>query len=243
MTCFCGRCHPTEFANQCAVCGQEVRLGWRHGRRDFWHRDDVDHFTTFGHIRTPEEAEEAERQRHITREREVYTKTGFPLIFEIQEYTTAAYDRARMSKAAREALAAEENDGDVPVEPLPEPEILSTPMPLKGSLTVGDREVPVPGGVRTIVNLAEKIGWEVTRLTYSRGPYMGAAGGSLGTSDYIVMHVRGPVVDGHPLVGVASWRDGKSDSVWQVENGHLTQSGARALAAWMKENPRGQDAA
>lgn len=243
MTCYCGRCAPTEFANQCAVCGEELRLGWRHGRRDFWHREDVDHFPIFGHIRTPEEAAEAERQRHIPRERHVYTKTGWPLLFEIQEYTTESYDRARMSKAAREAMEAEENEGEIPVRPLEPIEVASTPMPTEGVLVLDDREIPVPGGVRILVNLAAKVDWEITRLTYSRGPYLGAAGGSLGVSDYIVMHVRGPVVDGHPLVGVASWRDGKSDSVWQVENGYVTQSGARALAAWMKENPRGQDAA
>ena len=49
MTCQCSSCLPTGAPNQCSVCGQEVRLGWRHGQRAWLHREDVDHFAVLGH--------------------------------------------------------------------------------------------------------------------------------------------------------------------------------------------------
>jgi hypothetical protein len=95
----------------------------------------------------------------------------------------------------------------------------------------------VPGGARIFINLAAKVGWAITRLTYARGPYLGAKGKSLGVSDSVVLHLRGPVVDGAPLQAVGSWRDGKSDFAYQVHRSTRTRVGARALTEWMKENP------
>lgn len=230
----------------CSVCGEEVRWGWRHGREAYWHRSDVDHAPIFGQQVTPEMFAEIERQMDLPREREIPCDPPFPLIYRIETYTAREYDEERFmrNKKYREAREAQADPDDEEegheLEPI---EVYSTPMPHKGSLLVetpyGTREVKVPGGVRTILNLAAKQGWEVTRLTYSRGPYVGASGKSLGVSDLIVLHVRGPVVDGDRLTGVASWRDGKSDSVWLVEKKTLTKIGAKALIARMKEAPSG----
>lgn len=214
------------------------------------HRDpDADHHVSLGYIQTDEDRAEIERQYDLPRERFVkHDPEGFPLLFEIDVYTTREHDLARYEKdkkykqaqAAEAALNDEEEEGHEP-EPI---EVYATPMPLKGALRVetphGFREVPVPGGVRTIINRATELGWEIQRLTYARGPYLGANGKSLGVSDTVVLRVRGPVVDGHHVYGLGSWRDGKSDWAWAVQNKTISSVGARALVAWMKEHPNGQ---
>lgn len=221
-------------SEHCSTCGEEVRYGVRGNSPPRWlHREEKDHKPTFGRLFTEADKAEVERQIHLTR----YLEDGTP-------YTTAEFDRKRMSKKKRDALDAEEADpeeeGHDELEPI---EVHRTDMPHKGVLSVetptGPREVPVPGGVRTIINLAEKIGWEVTRLTYARGPYLGASGKSLGVSDSVVLHVRGVTLDGRQLHGVGSWRDGKSDTAYQIENKTITKTGANDLKAWMKENPSG----
>lgn len=224
----------------CSRCGEEVRWGWRPGTTSpappagFWmHRDpSVDHMPIFGQRVTAEDFEEIEQQRHLTR----YTEDDEP-------YTTAEYDFRRMSKRKRDQLEADAPDDDEEghddIEPV---EVRTINLPNKGRVFIGCSDgtvavAQVPGGVRTILNLAAKIGWEVERLTYARGPYLGANGKSLGVSDSVVLLVRGPIVDGTPLLGVASWRDAKSDWAWRVHNKTTTSVGAKALIAWMKENP------
>jgi hypothetical protein len=199
----------------CAVCGQEVRWGWRDGVLAYWHRETVDHTPKFGRLMQPGEWEQmmaavAEGQRFRNKKNDLESEAT-----EIQE--------------AR------------PLEPI---EVRSTSMPHKGSLSLdtpdGPREVPVPGGVRTLLNLAERLGdWEVLRLTYARGPYLGANGSSLGVSDSITLMMRS-TLDSKPVYAVASWRDGKSDWAWKVIDKHAYRVGAKALNAWMKEVSGGQ---
>lgn len=240
----------------CSICGEEVRWGWRPGLTSpqgpgsgFWmHREDVDHTPILGRIMTPEDIAEQERQLDLPRERHIYCDPPFPLIYRIETYTVRELELAKHRKdkrfqameAAKAVLHPDEDDDDEEegheLEPI---EIHSTPMPTQGALQVGGREIPVPGGVRIFINLLDKIeGWEVERLTYARGPYLSAKGKSLGVSDSVVLRLRGPLVDGRHLWAVASWRDGKSQFAYAI---HKTTDrvGARALATWMKEAPRG----
>ncbi len=224
------RSTPLARSETCARCGDEVRYGRRGDVTGWLHRDEVDHAPVFGVLWTAEQAEEMERQRHVPRVR--YDKDGSEVV-----YTTAQHDLAKMKKAKREE-ARQEEEGDYELEPV---QVYSTPLPLKGRMFVGCpdgsmAEAAVPGGARTIINLADRIGWRVDRLTYSRGPFIGASGVSLGISDYVVLRVR---LDEGRIAGVASWRDGKSTSAWKVENHRATQTGARDLIAWMKEHPHG----
>lgn len=88
-------------------------------------------------------------------------------------------------------------------EELPPVEVVSTP--------VDPKDERVPGGVRTITNLLPKHDWELVRLTYARGPYVGGKGKVLSISDTILLKARGQEVDGTRPIAVASWRDGKFD--------------------------------
>lgn len=239
--CFCRACVPNEIPSTgtiatCSRCGQEVRLGWRNGVKDWLHREDADHHAILGHMLLQSAVDEWERRRHEVQ----YTEDGKP-------YTLVEWERKRMSKKKRDELSAaeldesdDEEEGSDVFEPI---EVHRIDLPRSGRLLVGCPDgtvavAAVPGGARIIINLAKKQGWDVTRLTYSRGPYMGAGGKSLGISDRVVLHVRGPVVDGNRLWGIASWRDGKSDSVWMVdETNQLRHSAAKQLTAWMKETP------
>lgn len=224
----------------CSRCGQEVRRGYRDGRLAWWHREAVDHEPVFGNASY--DKAEVERQRHLPRERYVKVNPeGFPLLFEIETYTAAEVELKAMSKAARDRAAEEDEDAE-PEHPLEPIEVRCTPLNLKGETVVTDvdgreRVTVTPGGARTLINLATKLGWDVVRLTYARGPYIGAKGGSLGVSDSVVLVVRGPVLDGSNVYGVASWRDGKSQWAWRVVDRKIDAVGARALSAWMKEVP------
>lgn len=225
------------FSETCSRCGEEVRRGWRHEREGYWHREDVDHEPVFGHIMTPEDWAEIERQRHLVR----YDDDGNP-------YTTAEYEARKIKNKAARAEALAELAGDDEEEvPLLEPvEVHTINLPHKGRVFVGCPDgtvavAAVPGGARTMLNLAKKQGWTVERLTYARGPYLGANGSSLGVSDSVVLLLRGPIVDESPILGIASWRDGKSDWAYRVENGNATRVGAKALIARMKEAPCGPD--
>lgn len=230
----------------CSLCGQEVRWGWREDREAYWHRDAADHQPVFGRIFTAEDKAEVERQLDLVRERHVPTETGFPLLFEVETYTAREYEEQRYmrNKKYRERQEAErdetEEDEEAGSDLLEPVEVQSTDMPHKGVLEVGGREVPVPGGVRTVLNLAAKQGWAVEKLTYSRGPYLGANGKSLGVSDCVVLRLRGPVVDGAQLRAVASWRDGKADRAWRLD-GRTTPrlENMTALKTLIKEAPCG----
>jgi hypothetical protein len=237
----------------CSTCGQEVRWGWRDGhdgqgvRQGYWHRELVDHMPKFGKVGY--DKAEVERQRHLPRVRTVTRKIDGELVEVEETYTTAELELKAMNKAARDRAAdaaLDEDEEAEPENPLEPVEVRSFDMPLKGDFEAprvdgGVQRSTVPGGCRTLLNLAEKLGWEVVRLTYARGPYLGSKGGSLGVSDSVRLILRGPVVDGDPVYAVASWRDAKSQWAWKIVNRTIDSVGARALAAWMKEVPRGTD--
>lgn len=218
-------------------CGQEIRFGWREGpnREDWWHRENVDHNAKLGQLVTPEMAAEYERQRDLPRIR-IDDKTGEEIV-----YTAREYDLARMSKAARDRAAEEAADDDEEIQPLEPIEIHTIPLPHKGRLFVGCpdgtvAQAAVPGGVRTLINAGSKSGWRVRRLTYSRGPYLGAKG-SLGVSDMVVLVMEGPVLDSERTLAIGSWRDGGSDWAWLVRGSKTDRIGAKALRDFIKENP------
>lgn len=213
------------------------------------HKWPADHKPVFGRIFATDGIEKVARQKSLPRERFVkMNPDGFPLLFEIETYTVAGLERAALASTEKGRERLELEDDGIEEHDLEPIEVRCTPLNLKGPTVVyavdgRERTTQIPGGARTFVNLAAKLDWEVVRMTYSRGPYLGARGGSLGVSDLVTMIVRGPKVDGaiEPVYGVASWRDAKSQWAWRVENRTPEAVGARALAAWMKEVPRGEE--
>lgn len=204
-------------AETCSVCHEEVRFGWRPGFTSpdpskgagFWmHREESDHMPILGRRFTAADKAEVERQLDLERERLVPTKTGFPLLFEVQTYTARGYFLERMKKEARARLLEEGLDEEeiAALEiPIPEPEVRKTAI---------ERSDPrCPQGARNLMNAAAKAGWEVRRLTYSRGPWLGSKGNVLSISDLVACGV----VDSDRRYGVASWRDGKVVSAWYGE--------------------------
>lgn len=190
-------------------CGAEVRWGWRDGQKGWWHQAPVDHQPIFGHRFTADDAAEVERQLDLPRERLKPTKTDFPLLFEIETYT-AREDRLKAMKKAKRNQLLEEGLDEEEIERLhqvdiPEPEVRKTPIERADPRCVQ--------GAKNLMNAAAKAGWEVRRLTYSRGPYLGAAGQVLSISDFVVVGV----VDTDHRCGVASWRDGKVIAAWYGE--------------------------
>jgi len=203
----------------CARCDQEVRSGIRDGVNGWWHRQNVDHETILGQMVTPEMLAERDRQSHTQRQRT--TDAG-----EVQTYT------AHMFGLKDDALKQAQLEADEVVDTTyPEPELRATP--------ADPGDFPPRSGIRQILNLLPKQGWELVRLTKARGPYIGADGSVLSISDSVVLGARGPVrLDGTHRVGVLSWRDGKFDSAYAgtVENGQITTTGVNAtqMKAWIK---------
>ena len=180
----------------CARCGEQVRWGFRPTPRQpqpsregagYWMRrdPDADHQPVLGDPETPEMFE---RREWLRLHHQWEAADG--------ELTTAAeHDRAKMSKAAREAADVEEE-----IEPvsLPEPEVRAVP------IDIGDPRLPQ--GAKNKINLGRKNGW-TAEATYSRGPRTHATHGTLlGISDYVVVRLR---LDGSDRRAVACWQDGK----------------------------------
>lgn len=180
----------------CFTCKQEVRWGWRHGRKAWWHREDVDHAVILGEGSTPE-----------------------------LHAQLAEADKARAAAKAKGKKKDAEDDVEEMTWPteLPEPEVRCTPV---------ERNDPrVPGGAKTILNLLEKEDWELRRLTYARGPYIGANGKILSISDSIVLGA----VDGEDSAIVAFWRDGKFNGAMTVFKHQLEgRPNATELKNWIK---------
>lgn len=123
------------------------------------------------------------------------------------------------------------------VEP-PEREVIDIPEPEVRSTPVTPGHEKVPGGVRTVTNLLAKIdGWELRRLTYARGPYVGSKGEVLSTSDSVVLGAQGEV-DNEVRVAVASWRDAKFDFAYIgiIKDSVMTTYPANSneLRSWIK---------
>lgn len=196
----------------CSRCRQEVRWGIRDGVGPTWlHREHVDHAVLFGRPMTVADKAEVDRQRNLPRTNE----NG-------DTYTVAEWEREKMSKKKRDALDVED---DVEAEPIPEPEVRSTPIE-------NPKDARVPGGCRTVTNLIAKQGWEIASLTYARGPYLGANGKVLSISDSILLRARS--LDTPVRFAVASWRDGKFDTGYLGVDGHWSHANATELKNWIK---------
>jgi hypothetical protein len=94
-------------------------------------------------------------------------------------------------------------------------------------------------GIRQIINLIPKQGWELLSVRHARGPYVGSKGQSLGISDSHVVKARGPArLDGGVPVAVASWRDSKFDFAYigTIEKGHLEprKVDSTSMKNWIK---------
>lgn len=222
--CFCRSCVPTDASVVCSRCGEEVRRGLRHGREDWWHREDVDHAAIHGHMMLVRDAERAERERHLVRE----DSNGEP-------YTVAEWEILKdqdVERRRRRLAALRGEDPDAPPPPLPAPEVA------QHDVTADD--FPPRSGIRQIANLLAKTeGWEIVRFTRTVGPYIGAKGEVLSTSECVVLVGRADVqVDGSIPVAVGSWRDGKFDysHVGAAKDGHLTprRVSSTEMKDWIK---------
>jgi hypothetical protein len=207
--CRCSRCAPLPVANQCSVCGQEVRHGVRDGVTGWWHRETVDHMTILGHRHT-----QADEDRRIATLDEVRYDDDFPEGYTIRE---------RYRKVGDEG-------GDPEAEVIPAPEVTAEPVEKKSQW--------VPGGARTIWNLAEKNGWTVVSATRSRGPRVHASLGTLlSVSDFFLLKLR---LDSEDRAAVASWCDGKFDFAYNVTIHRKTKTltadkaNSDGLKTWIK---------
>lgn len=118
------------------------------------------------------------------------------------------------------------------VEPIPAPEVYSTP--------IEPPDPRLPGGAKQILNLARKHDWRAW-ATYSRGPRTHASHGTLlGVSDFVVIRMR---LDGDRPGAVASWVDGKFDHAWLCEVDTpkrkiiiVGQANSDQLKAWIRRD-------
>lgn len=175
----------------CSLCGQEVRWGWRNEgqglRQGWWHRDHATHPAIFG------------QQADL---KTVYT----PVLQRRREknpdwagWTDVDEDGAKIEP---EAIEPE----DEPIEDaIPAPEVRAT--------GIHPDDPRTPGGAKQICNLLKKHGWERRRLSFARGPYLGAKSDVLSISDHVVLVARVINSEERRYV-VCSWRDGKFDSAW-----------------------------
>jgi len=227
------------------VCGQETRYGKRGGVLGYHHREDVDHAPIFGQRFTEEMAARVEAQRDEPRFRlpsaAMKHCVTYQALTPLEEYTTRRNDILKDTDATRRKRRIAELDGvDVDyIAPPPEPEIACHPIEVS--------DLKPRSGILQMANLIlgknkDKVqGWELRRLTHSRGPYVGSSGEVLSISDSIVMGARGPEVDSGVRVAVASWRDGEFDFGYTgiLKDGVVTTQPANsnALKAWIKDIP------
>jgi hypothetical protein len=205
----------------CAVCGEEVRWGWRPGPTSptppagfMMHREEKDHQPILGQRLTAEMVADIERQLDEPR-----------LDADGNVYTTRAYDQARWDKKRPK----HEEDEEVVEVVLPEPEVWSTPI-VKG-------DPRMPGGAATILNLMAKNAWSGT-VSYSRGPRTHKTYGTLlSVADYAVLRAR---VDEGDRRAVAFWVDGKFDHSWtatadlEARKYHTNRADFNALKSWIR---------
>lgn len=113
------------------------------------------------------------------------------------------------------------------------------PEPEKGCTPIEVSDLRPRSGPRILCGTVKKAGWDLVRLTTSRGPYIGADGSVLSTSDSIVLCARGPArLDGMTPIAVASWRDYKLDFAYRGEirgrKINLTGVNSDGLKDWIK---------
>lgn len=220
----------------CGSCREEIRFGHRNGQAGWWHRLDVDHHAVLGQPHTADWAAEIERQLDLPRTRMAPGVSAhcptYQGLWPEEVYTTREHDlaRYRKKKSFREAEAREADDDELVFE-LPPVEIPCHP--------IDPAEFAPRSGIRQIVNLVFKSGWELVRLTHARGPYVGSKGELLSISDTIVLGARMQVLDGSTHVAVASWRDGKFDFAFigTIRNCHLStrKVNATEMKDWIKD--------
>lgn len=148
----------------------------------------------------------------------------------------AIRERLAAKKGAGKAEEDEEEDADN-WDSIPEPEVRCT--------DVDASIFPPRSGILQIINLIEKTdGWDLRRITYARGPYVGARGQVLSISDHHKVSAVGPIVEGDGLDSgqrfvVASWRDLKFDAGYtgliRDRVVYPTIANSTALKAWIKE--------
>lgn len=85
-------------------------------------------------------------------------------------------------------------------------------------IDVDDRRCPA--GARSLIKAGAVHGWELARLTYSRGPYIGARGQVLKICDWVVL---GLLDRTNHRAGVGCWRDGTPASMWLGRAGQMTE--------------------
>lgn len=227
--------------NPCGLCHQEIRLGWRDGKHGWLHREAVDHEAVLGTPFTEEMRLEVERQRNLPRTRTVTRSKkvgGEKVTWEEEEtYTVAELDlkRWRKSKKYRDMEALEADDDEEEEEevaPLPPVEVHCHPVEVES--------FPPRSGIRQICNTVLKAeGWEIRRLTHSRGPYLGSKGECLSISDTIILGAsKAPELDGSRHIAVASWRDGKFDFAYvgAIISGNLSprRVNSTEMKDWIK---------
>lgn len=206
----------------CSVCHQEVRWGWRHGREAYWHREDVDHLPIFGRRMSAADAAEVRRQREeVVR----HDESGQP-------YTVAEWEIMRDKDTARRKTRLADLRG-------PEEESVQIPAPEVVCHPIDVEDLPPRSGLRQVANLVLKQGWELRRLTASRGPYLGSKDQVLSVSDSVVLGARGPArLDGSVPVVVGSWRDGAFDFALTglISGGRCTTTRVNAteMKNWIK---------
>jgi hypothetical protein len=93
-----------------------------------------------------------------------------------------------------------EDDGPDVWDAIPEPEVRCTDVPIT--------DLRPRSGILQMVNLINRTdGWTLKRITYARGPWVGARGQVLSISDHHKVSALGPVLDTGQRFVVASWRD------------------------------------
>lgn len=117
------------------------------------------------------------------------------------------------------------------VEPLPPVEVYAH--------DVDPADFAPRSGIRQVINLILKQGWDLVSVKHARGPYVGSGGKALSISDTHVVKARGPAaLDGGVPVVVASWRDGKFDFsyIGTIQGGRLipTKVDATTMKNWIK---------
>ena len=209
----------------CGRCSEEIRYGVRSGMLAWWHREHVDHIPMHGRPVSAADLAEIERQHtQVVR----YYDDG-------TAYTTAEHDIMRDKDVDRRRCRLAALHGEDPdyIEPLPPIEVYAH--------DVDPADFAPRSGIKQVVNLIPKQGWELRAVKHARGPYIGSDGSCLSISDTHVVKARGPVeVDGSTPFVVASWRDGKFDFAYIgiFKNGRLspTKVDATTMKNWIKGN-------
>lgn len=229
----------------CGRCGEEIRFGTRDGVTKFWHRGPVDHEAAHGRPWTEEDS--ARQQAFLDQLR--VRPVGEPEdgVQRIDYYTVRRFGLKGDAAKAYDALHAPE------AKVIPEPEVRARPMQVEdlasgsGPRQLADlvtgvtRVTPKGKSSKSLKHPPAAPGWELRRLTYARGPWLGANGEVLSTSDTVVLGARGPEVDEGRRIAVACWRDGSFDHAYigVFKDGRFTTEPANsnALKAWIKDTP------